>query len=163
MQTSAKKKDYELIYGQLAILALVTAAVFLLTGCATVQTRKTKPVTVTDIVRMSQEKVPADEIVNKMRESGTVYRLKASELANLKEQGVQDAVINYMQQTYLDAMRRNQALTDWNSWTMGPDGYWYGGDDLDGGDLDENDDENSGGSDREGGSENGEGDGAGRD
>ncbi len=119
--------------------------------------------TVTDIVRISQEKVPADEIVNKMRESGTVYRLKASELANLKEQGVQDAVINYMQQTYLDAMRRNQALTDWNSWTMGPDGYWYGGDDLDGGDLDENDDENSGGSDREGGSENGEGDGAGRD
>jgi PBP1b-binding outer membrane lipoprotein LpoB len=127
MQTSAKKKDYGMIYEQLAILALVTAAAFLLTGCATVQTRKTKPVTVTDIVRMSQEKVPADEIVNKMRESGTVYRLKASELANLKEQGVPDAVINYMQQTYLDAVRRNQTLEDWNGWTMGPDGYWYGG------------------------------------
>jgi hypothetical protein len=62
-----------------------------------------------------------------MRESGTVYRLKASELAKLKEEGFPDAVIDYMQQTYLDAVRRNQALEDWSHWTVGPDQYWYGG------------------------------------
>lgn len=127
MQTSYRKTDSGFICGQLAILALVTVAVFLLTGCATVQSKKTKPVTVTDIVQMSQEKVPAEKIIDKMRASGTVYRLKASELVGLKEQGVPDAVINYMQQTYLDSVRRNQAREDWNNWTMGPDGYYYGG------------------------------------
>jgi hypothetical protein len=128
MQTTVRRwEDYSLIYGQLAFLALVSAALFLLTNCATLQGKKTKPVTVAEIVKMSQEKVPADEIINKMRESGTVYRLKASELAKLKEEGVPDAVINYMQQTYINAVQRNQALEDWNYWTMGPDRYWYGG------------------------------------
>ena len=36
-------------------------------------------------------------------------------------------MINYMQQTYLDAIRRNQRLADQNLWVYGPDGYWYGG------------------------------------
>ena len=57
------------------------------------------PVTVPQIVLMSKEGVPADEIIEKMRESGTVYILQASQLAQLKEQGVPDAVIDYMQQT----------------------------------------------------------------
>lgn len=42
------------------------------------------------------------------------------------------------------------------------DGEGYGWDDLDGGDFDENNDENSGADDRESGSENGEGEGADR-
>ena len=36
-------------------------------------------------------------------------------------------VIDYMQGTYLDAVRRDQQYEDWNTWVMGPDGYWYGG------------------------------------
>ena len=128
MQTTGRRwEDYGLIYGQLALLALVSAALFLLTNCATMERKKTKPVTVAEVVKMSQDKVPAGVMIDKMRQSGTVYRLKASELAKLKEEGVPDAVINYMQQTYLNAVRRNQALEDWDYWTMGPDSYWYGG------------------------------------
>ena len=62
-----------------------------------------------------------------MRRSGTVYRLKASQLAQLKEEGVPDSVIDYMQETYLDAVRNDQALEDWNRWTMEDDGFWYAG------------------------------------
>jgi hypothetical protein len=40
---------------------------------------------------------------------------------------VPDAVINYMQQSYLDAVRTDQSLADFNNWAMLDDGYMYGG------------------------------------
>jgi hypothetical protein len=43
-----------------------------------------------------------------MRDSGTVYRLTAAQLAQLHDQGVADPVIDYMQQTYLNAVLREQ-------------------------------------------------------
>jgi len=45
-------------------------------------------------------------------------------LAQLHDQGVQDQVINYMQQTYLDAVRREQDLADWNESEMWGDHFW---------------------------------------
>lgn len=59
---------------------------------------------------MSKEGVPAETIVKKMRDSKSVYRLTAAQLAYLHDQGVADRVINYMQQTYLEAVRREQNL-----------------------------------------------------
>ena len=32
-----------------------------------------------------------------------------------------------MQQTYRDAVRQDQSLADWDDWTVGAGGYWYGG------------------------------------
>jgi len=110
-----------------AFFCVIAAAFFFLSGCATLGFTTSSPVTVADIVTMSKDNVPPDQIIQKMRESRTVYRLKASELAKLKQEGVSDAVINYMQQTYLNAVRRNQALEDWSYWNSGLDGYWYGG------------------------------------
>ncbi len=65
------------------------------------------PVTVSEIISMSKSGVTSQEIIKQIRASGTIYRLKASELAALKSQGVSDDVIDYMQSTYLDAMRRD--------------------------------------------------------
>ncbi len=119
--------DYDTLHRSFVFLLVIVTSLFFLAGCATLGIKKPSPVTVADIVKMSKDNVPADEIIRKMRESRTVYRLRASELARLKEEGVPDAVIDYMQQTYLNAVRRNQALEDWNYWNWGPDGYWYGG------------------------------------
>jgi hypothetical protein len=129
MQTTLRSwPKYRLLYVQLVFVFTITAALSLLDGCATTSgTKKTAPVTVSEILQMSKDNVPPDEIIKKMRESRTVYRLKASQLAKLREEGVPDAVVNYMQKTYLDAVRRNQYLDDWSYWTMGPDQYWYGG------------------------------------
>ena len=85
------------------------------------------PLSVSEVVEMSQAGVPADEIILKMRESGTVYRLDASQLVRLHEQGVSDEVLNYMQETYLESVRENQRLQDMRLWSYGDDGYWYGG------------------------------------
>ena len=58
---------------------------------------------------MSAEGRTAQEIIRRINEAQGVYRLSASELAKLREQGVPDAVIDHMQATYLDAIRREEA------------------------------------------------------
>ncbi len=98
-----------------------------LTACAGMREPASHPVTVEEVIQMSRAGIPADQILEKMRKSETIYRLDASKLADLRDQGVPDNVINYMQQTYLDAVRRNQYLQDTTFWTPGGPGYWYGG------------------------------------
>jgi hypothetical protein len=99
--------------------ALLFAVV--LAGCASVQSRP--PVTVEQIVQMSKEGVPAADIVQKMRDAGTVYRLSGSQLARLKGEGVSDEVLDYMQQTLL-AQERARGAMDYAPYWGGP--YWYG-------------------------------------
>jgi hypothetical protein len=96
-------------------------------GCTFSLSKPRQPVTVPQILEMSEASVPPGTIVQKIRDSGTVYRLQASQLAKLKEQGVPDAVLNYMQQTYLNAARADQRREDFDDSGMFGDGYVYGG------------------------------------
>ena len=109
------------------ILLVVMLSSSLVAGCALSLTKPLPPVTVPQIIEMSNAKVPPEEIIQKMRDSGTAYRLPASQLAELKEQGVPDAVIDYMQQTYLAAVRREQSQEDSSNWAMWDGGFLYGG------------------------------------
>jgi hypothetical protein len=114
--------------GRLAVAGVVVVVFLVLGGCATLNgAARPAPVTVGQIVKWSHEGVPPQDIINLMRDSGTAYRLSASQLADLRQKGVSDAVINYMQQTYLNAVRENQARRDFAYWYWGPDGYWHGG------------------------------------
>jgi hypothetical protein len=63
---------------------------------------------------MTHEAIPPDAIIQRMHNAKTVYRLDATELARLHDVGVADPVINYMQQTYLEAIRREQTRIDAN-------------------------------------------------
>ena len=113
---------------RLLYLMFIGVILFSIQGCATTNMyRMVPPVTVPDIVQMSKDKVPAKDIISKMRESHTIYRLKASQLAELQKEGVSPEVIDYMQKTYLNAVRYNQQLEDMNYWWPGWDGYYYGG------------------------------------
>lgn len=76
---------------------------------------------------MSKANVPPSEIIKKMEDARAVYWLKASELARLREQGVSDAVVNYMQQTQIAATwARAQDPYYWYGWGpyWGPYGPW---------------------------------------
>jgi hypothetical protein len=56
--------------------------------------------TVAEIIRMSKEGVPPEEIIQKMRESRTIYvGMDAADVVKLHENGVDDKVINYMLET----------------------------------------------------------------
>jgi hypothetical protein len=116
---------------QVVLLMMLTG---LLAACAT--TPALPPVTTEQILQMSREGVPAADIIQKMRDAGTVYRLSGSQLAQLKSQGVADEVLDYMQDTYLAQERARGAQYGyyWGSpygWGpypysyWGPPGYWW--------------------------------------
>jgi hypothetical protein len=96
--------------------------VLLCSGCAT--TPRQPPPGLEEIVQMSQQGVAPEDIIEQMRASRAVYRLPASELAKLKERGVPDVVLDYMQQTYLEDERRRAYYQAGPYW--GPYGYWWG-------------------------------------
>jgi len=106
-------------------LSMVLAGSALLTGCAALGVDPSEqPVMVSEVIRMSKENVPSETIVNKMRDSRAVYRLNAAQLAKLHDQGVADLVLNHMQETYLNAVRREQDLADWSTREMWRDHFW---------------------------------------
>lgn len=87
-----------------AILLAVLIAV--LAGCATVPGEpKPPPPSIADIVRLSREKVPEDDIIRLLHESGAVYRLSGSELAKLKDDGVGPKVLDYLNQAQINQAR----------------------------------------------------------
>jgi hypothetical protein len=106
-------------------LSMVLAGSALLNGCAALGVDPSEqPVMVSEVIRMSKENVPAETIVNKMRDSRAVYRLNAAQLAKLHDQGVADLVLNHMQETYLNTVRREQDLADWSTREMWRDHFW---------------------------------------
>jgi hypothetical protein len=94
-----------------ALMLLI--GISLLSGCATLGFKKPEPVTVGQVIQMSKDNVPPETIVQKMRDSDTVYPLTAAQLAELHDMGVADQVLNYMQRTYIEAERRQQSADDW--------------------------------------------------
>ena len=92
----------------------------LLSGCASLPQRPAPP-TVAEIVKMAADKTPAQDIIQRMRDAGAVYRLSASQLARLREQGVPDEVIDYMQGTWLNEVQRDAAarLFPYEPWPPG--------------------------------------------
>jgi hypothetical protein len=94
-----------------ALLLLISMTA--LGGCATLGFKDPEPVTVGQVIQMNKDEVPADTIIKKMRDSDSVYRLTAAQLAELHDRGVADPVLNYMQQTYIEAERREQSAEDW--------------------------------------------------
>ncbi|HEY6863596.1 MAG TPA: hypothetical protein VI319_06810 [Burkholderiales bacterium] len=86
----------------------VIFSTLVLGACATVQ--GPPPPTPDEIVALAKSGAPAQDIIRRMQESGAVYPLSASQLARLREQGVPDEVIDYMNRTYLDEVRRREAM-----------------------------------------------------
>ena len=102
-------------------LALMfVTCVILLSGCAALEFKQRDPVTVGQVIQMTERGTPAETIVQIMRDSGTVYALSAAQLAELHDLGVADPVLDYMQQTYITAERRQQSRVDWDT------GYLWG-------------------------------------
>lgn len=112
--------------------AILTAGLALaLGGCVTAPPRPPAPTT-DEIVQMSKDGMPPSEIIQRMEESHALYPLKASQLAKLREDGVSDEVIDYMQQSLIDAERFREAMRERDRmWLYGspyyppyPWGYW---------------------------------------
>lgn len=117
-------------------LAVAILALAVLTGCAGILQRP-DPMTTEDVLRLVKAQTPPAEIVQKLRETRTVLPLSGSQFAKLREQGVPDEVLDYLQSAYLgaiefDARMRYQNMY-WGGWGpphpnrafRGPLPYWY--------------------------------------
>lgn len=112
----------------LAALSLTAVSV----GCGGLAARRwgEHPVTITEVVILSQHGVAPEKIIGKMRRGGTVYLLSETQYAELRKKGVTPAVIVYMQQGHAEAVRAFPKLADdkdLSCWTLGFDGFWYSG------------------------------------
>ncbi|MET0679501.1 MAG: hypothetical protein ABWZ41_00720 [Burkholderiales bacterium] len=108
------------------------AFALLVAGCASLGPLPPPPTTA-EILKMAKDGVAPDEIIKRIEASEGVYPLSASELARLREQGVPDQVIDYLQRTYIDAVRFDEYLRARDAYFMygwpyyrGPYPYPYG-------------------------------------
>jgi hypothetical protein len=85
-----------------------------------------KLLSVPDIIQMSKDSVSSKDIIAEIDQSHTVYSLKADQLVKLRDEGVQDSVLNYMEETKINAVQQNQRYSDSSYWWMGGDGFYYG-------------------------------------
>ncbi len=108
---------------------MIAVGIVILQSCVVYSPYAQQPqVTVPDIVQMSKDGLSSKAIIKEIRHSHTVYGLKADQLAKLRNEGVQDSVINYMEKTHIDAIRRDQRMSDSYYGNYGWPGYgYYGG------------------------------------
>lgn len=100
--------------------ACLCAVFALLSACAAFAPLPPPP-SPQEIVAMAGEGKTVQDIIQRIDAAQGVYRLSASELAKLREQGVPDAVIDHMQATYLEAIRREEA---WRQQSLYPAPGW---------------------------------------
>ncbi len=97
-----------------------------LQSCAVSNEYVQSSIPVSDIVKMTKDGVSSKDIIKDLRRSHSVYFLKADQLANLRNEGVQDSVLNYMEKTHIQAIRRNQQAEDYYYGGSGFGYGWYG-------------------------------------
>jgi hypothetical protein len=84
---------------------IVAAAALMTTGCMTATRTARKPLTQEEIIQLSKNHMPDAELIRRMKETGTVYRLSAVEILHLHDAGVSQGVIDFILQDYVDAVR----------------------------------------------------------
>lgn len=95
-----------------------------LVGCQSHPAVDSSPLTVPQIVAMSRQGVPAEEIIGKIQRSRVIYRLLPNQVEDLRRKGMSDQVLAFIRKRYRSALQRYPELRDWDSWTL-YEGYWY--------------------------------------
>ena len=72
-----------------------------LSSCATLYSQR-KPMPIDEVVKLSKSGTPPPLIVQRIRESRTTYALRGADFAKLKADGVPDAVLDYLQQSFVN-------------------------------------------------------------
>ncbi len=108
-----------------ALLLIPVCFPVLLSGsCASVTGNGVSKVTVPEIIEMTKAGATDQEIINEIQQSKTVYKLDGNAYARLRQIGVSNDVINYMQETYTDEIQKRQDRDeDWEIWNIEDAGY----------------------------------------
>ena len=82
---------------------LTVAFVVLLSvsACARWYTPRT-PLPIAEVVKLSKSNASPQQVIQRIRDSGTTYSLRGSDFPKLKALGVADPVLDYLQQSFVD-------------------------------------------------------------
>ena len=80
----------------LAFVVLLSAS-----GCARWYTPRT-PLPIAEVVKLSKSNASPQQVIQRIRDSGTTYALRGSDFPKLKALGVADPVLDYLQQSFVD-------------------------------------------------------------
>lgn len=105
---------------------LIIGGILLLQSCVVYQQSREPAVKVPDILQMSKDGLSSKDIIQKIKKSRTEFTLKADELAKLQKLGVSDSVINYMEETHFNSIRRDAQNQNSYYWGQGWGSYYYG-------------------------------------
>lgn len=97
-------------------LAAALVCVALLCGCAGPERRP--PPTLEEVVEMSRAGTAPEEIVRTLQETRAVYPLTGSQIVWLHRDGVDDSVLDYLQNAWVDEIR-------WDARRRYDSAYWW--------------------------------------
>jgi hypothetical protein len=107
-----------------SFLIMVCFPILFLGSCASVRSNGISKVTVPEIIEMTKAGASDQEIINEIEQSKTVYKLDGNAYARLRQIGVSDNVVNYMQETYTNEIQNRQDRDeDWEMWNIEDAGY----------------------------------------
>lgn len=96
----------------------------LVSGCATVP--RIEPLTAEQIVQLSKDGVPAPDIIRRIDDTRTVLPLSGRQFAKLRNEGVDDDVLDHLQARYTRAIEFDSRIrTQQMYWGAGM-GPWGG-------------------------------------
>jgi hypothetical protein len=113
---------------KLSIVIIFILLIMMTQGCGTLRQafQPLPPITYEEVIRLTHDKVQPDIIIKKIQDSNTIFRLNSEEVLDLRKQGVDSKVVDYMMNTYLEQVRQNQEMEDWNRWWFyGGHYYWW--------------------------------------
>lgn len=97
-------------------------SLLLLSSCVYQQVQPIEPLTEEDIIRMSKEGTPQEKIIERIRDSRTIYIMNTADVLRLHELGVSNEVVDYMLNTRISALER-QASYPYSHYPYGP--FWH--------------------------------------
>jgi hypothetical protein len=103
-------------------LAAILLGLSQLSACAGLQ--RPPPPPIQQIVEMAKAGKPAEDIVRELQETRAVYPLTASQIVRLHEQGVPEAVLDYMQNAYAESIRWNARMQYEGAYYWWPDCFY---------------------------------------
>lgn len=123
--TNLNRLEERMIRMRIAMLiALVPILVATVTGCAT--TPMPPPMTLAQVIELSKSGTPPADIITQLRETRTILQISGSQYAKLKSDGIDDSVLDYLQQSYVRAVETETRFRYqghyWGGYGFGP-GY----------------------------------------
>ena len=82
---------------------LSAALIFLptLASCAALYTPR-QPMPITEAIDLCKSGAPSEQVIDRIKASGTTYALRGSDFGKLKALGCPDAVLDFLQQSFVD-------------------------------------------------------------